>query len=194
MISLPSTLNNVNLAELMPSNMTSDPKIFSLCAAVDTINQYATNAIPSVVVLANIGGQPSDITDLLAFEQRTPYYNQSLPLDVRQNLVANTGMVNAIKGTKAAVEQTVQAAFGSGSMQEWFEYSGTPGCFRVLINDFPNSSEQMTEINRAIAATQRESSHLDEVIITAPTTTLGTYIANTVEMAVYINLTMLAPS
>ena len=174
----------------MPSDMVSDPVIFSLCAAIDAINQFVTNSIPSVLVLANIGSQPSAVTDLLAFEQRTPYYNQVLPLDVRQALVANTGMINAIKGTKAAVEKTVQDAFGSGVVQEWFEYGGLPGYFRVLINDFPNSDTKTAEINRAIAVSQRASSHLDEVIITLATTIANMYMASAFELAIYINTTM----
>jgi P2-related tail formation protein len=190
MLNVPLTLSNINLASVMPSNMTSDPIIFSLCAAIDAINQFVTNAIPSVLVLANIGNQPSAVTDLLAFEQQTPYYNQTLPLSTRQMLLANTGMVNSIKGTKAAVEQTVQAAFGSGTVQEWFEYGGTPGCFRVLVNDFPNSSAQMSEINRAIVASQRVSSHLDEVIIILETTIVSMYMASTFELAVYVSTAM----
>lgn len=100
MLNLPSTLNNVRLADLMPSGIMSDPVIFSLCAAIDAINQFVTDATPRVIVLADIGNQSSDVTDLLAFEQRTPYYDQTLPLSIRQSLLANTGHVNSIMGTK----------------------------------------------------------------------------------------------
>ncbi len=187
------TIYSVKLADVMPFNMVSDPKIAAICAAFDVENAFVANAISSVLVLANIGNQPADVTDLLAIEQGTPYYNQTLTLDARRSLVAGTGKINAIKGTKAAVEQTVQAAFGSGTMQEWFEYGGQPGCFRVLVNDFPDSSAQMSEINRAIAVSQRVSSHLDEVIITLATTIASMYVASAFEIAVYVNTTMKAP-
>lgn len=174
MMTLPSTLNEIKLADLMPFSMTIDPKIVAMCSAIDVINQFVTNAIPRVLVLANIGNQPSDVTNLLAIEQRTPYYSQSLTLDARRALVSGTGKVNKIIGTKAAVKAAMQAAFGSGQVQEWFEYSGQPGCFRILVNNISTTSLQMNEINRAIVATKRASSHLDEFLVSADMSNNGT--------------------
>jgi P2-related tail formation protein len=154
------------------------------------MHQIVVVAIPCVSVLDNIGHQPSDVTDLLAIEQRTPYYNQALPLEVRQALVAGTGKLNSIKGTKAAVEQTLTAAFGSGTMQEWWQYSGEPGHFRMLVTDFPNSDQQTDEINRAIAASQRLSSHLDAVIVVETTVGTTMYLAGTFSFGVIINVDM----
>jgi len=188
------TIYNVSLTDVIPFNMLSDPNVTALCAAMDTENQFVVNAINRVSVLDNIGGQLSDATDLLAFEQQTPYYDQSLTLDIKRSLVAGTGKLNSIKGTKAAVEQIVQEVFGSGTVQEWYEYGGQPYCFRVLVNDFPNSSAQMAAINRAIAVSQNIRSHLDEVIIIAATTIATGYIVSTFEIAVYINTMMKAPS
>jgi len=184
------TIYNVSLADLLPDGMLSDPKTQALCAAIDVENKFVVNAIGAVSVLDNIGNQPADATDLLAIEQGTPYYSQSLPLQTRQSLLSSTGQINAIAGTKAAIEKTLQEAFASGSVQEWFDYGGVPGHFRVLVNDFPNSQAQMSEINRAIAATKRASSALDEVIIIVATTIATEYIASTFELAVYVNTKM----
>jgi P2-related tail formation protein len=172
--------------------MTDDPNIASIAAAFDAMDQMVTSQISAVSVLDNIGHQPSDVTDLLAIEQRTPYYNQSLPLEVRQNLVAGTGKLNSIKGTKAAVEQAVTQAFGSGTMQEWWEYGGQPGHFQMIIVDFPNSSSQLDEINRAIVATQRLSSKLDTVIVIGSTTGTTQYLAETFSLGLIVNTTLQA--
>lgn len=188
------TIYNVSLADVIPPNMLSDPNIVALCAAIDSENQFVVIAINNVSVLDNIGNQPAPVTDLLSFEQQTPYYDQSLALNIKQSLVAGTGKLNSIKGTKAAVEKIVQEVFGSGTVQEWFEYGGQPYCFRVLVNDFPNSSAQMDAINRAIAVSQNLRSHLDEVIIIAATTIANEYLASTFEFAVYVNTNMQAPS
>ena len=189
-----TTIYNVALTQLLPPGMTSGPNIASIAAAFDAMHQMVVAAIPSVSVLNNIGHQPSAVTDLLAIEQRTPYYNQSLPLETRQALVAGTGKLNSIKGTKAAVEQAVTEAFGSGAMQEWWEYGGEPGHFQMLVTDFPSSSDQMSEINRAIAATQRLSSHLDAVIVTESTTSTIIYLAETFSLGLVINIAMQEPS
>lgn len=183
------TISDITLAELLPPGMIN-PKIAAIAAAFDAMHQIVVNAIPKVSVLDNIGHQPSDVTDLLAIEQRTPYYNQSLPLETRQELVAGTGQLNSILGTKAAVEQAVKTAFGSCTVQEWFEYEGDPYHFRVLINDFPNSSAQMDEINRAIEASKRKSSYLDAVIIIQSTTSTTMYLASTFSLGLIVNTKM----
>lgn len=188
------TIYNVSLADVLPSNMANDPHEQALCAAFDAMAAVVANAIPSVLVLANVGNQPAAVTDLLAIEQQTPYYNQALALNIRQALVAGGGKLNSIKGTKAAVEQAVQEAFGSGTVQEWFEYGGNPFCFKVLVNDFPDSDTQVTEIERAIAATQNARSHLDALVIVATTDLASGYMAATLSIGVIVNVTMQAPS
>jgi hypothetical protein len=187
---MPKTIHNISLADTVPDSMLDDPEIAALCVAFDTENTIVVNAINNVVILADIGKQSSAVTDLLAAEQQTPYYNQALPLEVRQALAAGSGLLNAIKGTKAAVEQTVKAAFGSGTVQEWFEYGGNPYCFRVLVNDFPNSAAQLAEINRAIEVSKNIRSHLDELIITVATTIANTYLASTFQLIVNVNTSM----
>lgn len=147
--------------------MTSDPIIYSLCKAIDAMGQIITNAISVVSVLNNIGNQPSDVTDLLALEQRTPYYDQALPLSTRQALLSNTGHVNSIKGTKAAIEEVAAAVFGRCTVDEWFQYGGDPYCFKVNVDVSQQgaSDAELTALNRIIDQCKNVRSYLDEINI-----------------------------
>lgn len=186
---MPKTIYDAKLTDLLPSNMRNDPKINSIGSAFDAMNSIVVENISKVFVLANIQGLDSDVLDLMATEMHVDYYNQALPLETKRNLVAQSGAIHRIKGTKAAIEKVIKIVFGSAQVQEWFEYGGTKGTFRVLVNEFPNYDSQTDEIKRAIQSTQRLSQHLDQVIIIAPTTTANMYLAGVFQISINITLT-----
>jgi P2-related tail formation protein len=188
-LTVSETIYNAKLIDLIPPNMVDNAQIQAYCAAFDAMDAIVAAAISNVNVLTNIGGQSSEVTDMLALQQHIDYYNQSLPLETRQNLVKGSGFVHKMQGTPAAVEQVARLVFGSATVQEWFEYGGEPYHFRVLIDEFPDSDGQMSEINRAISSAQNARSYLDNVIIIASTATASVYIAGVIQMAVNINIT-----
>lgn len=189
---MPKTIYDVKTADLIPQNMLTDPCIVAKCAALDAMDTIETAQISKAYILAKIESQSESVIDALAIERHVDYYNQTLSLDIKRSLVAESGFHHRIKGTKAAVEQVAQLVFGSASMQEWFEYGGSPGHFRMLINEFPNAESQMDEIKRAVASAQRRSAILDEVDIIAATASSPVYMAGVFQMAVYVNMTQQA--
>lgn len=183
------TIYDSRLTGLMPPGMQGEAEIKAYCAAFDAMFAIMVSAIGKLRIQTNIGGQDSDVTDLLAIEKHVDYYNRSLPLETRQNLVKNSGYIHKIKGTPAAVEKVARLVFGSAVMQEWFEYGGSPYHFRMLINEFPDSSSQIDEVKRAIASSQRLSSVLDSVNIIAATAKGTIYAAGVVQITIKINVT-----
>lgn len=62
-------------------------------------------------------------------------------------------------GTKAAVEDMMRDLYGDATVREWFEYEGTPGCFRIKIKaEGPIDIEEMLDI---LSHVKRASAHLD---------------------------------
>lgn len=183
------TIYDVTLAELLPINMNPDVKMQCICAAFDAMSKMATDAVQSASVLTAIAGQDNTVTDLLALQENVDYYNQTLPLDIKRNLVKNAGVIHKIKGTPGAVEKVARLVFGSAQVQEWYEYGGNPYTFRVLINEFPDSENQLGEVRRAIENSKNARSWLDDVIIIASTAQATEYIYTSIEMAVFVNIT-----
>lgn len=72
--------------------------------------------------------------DLLAAENRVQYYDTSLSLETKRQLVLNSFIWHMYAGTPGAVEELVQAVFGEGMVQEWFEYDGEPFHFKISTN------------------------------------------------------------
>ena len=72
--------------------------------------------------------------DLLAAENRVHYYDAALPPETKRQLILNAFIWHMYAGTPGAVEELVQAIFGDGKVQEWFEYGGKPYRFKILTN------------------------------------------------------------
>jgi P2-related tail formation protein len=159
------TIYNVGLAELLPQSFAGDIKISAICAAFDAMNAIVTAAIGKVIILANVGDQPSEVTDRLAVELQTPYYDQVLPLATRQALVAASGRINAKKGTKAAIKELAEIIFGPVDIREWFEYSGDPFHFVIYVSDENVPGAKLAAFTAMLEKVKPLRSTLDSIVI-----------------------------
>jgi len=72
-------------------------------------------------------------------------------------------------GTAAAVKAQADAIYPGSTVEEWYEYGGKPGYFRLRVNIMTVEEQEkfaamsMAEIERRLAAAKRFSSHLEEV-------------------------------
>ena len=68
-------------------------------------------------------------------------------------------------GTPAACNQIIETIFGSGYIEEWFDYDGDPHHFRAYVGDGGQvDPTDLAEFRRVLANVKRLSSWLDEVI------------------------------
>lgn len=159
------SIYTASLADLLPEAMASNNKVKALCAALDVMSKAVTDSIASVIILGDIGNQPSEITDYLAIEQQTPYYDQSLPLEKKQSLVASSGRLNSIRGTKKGVKELTEIVFGPSQISEWFEYSGDPFHFSIYVSNEDVPGEKIVAFTAMLEEIKNKRSVLDAIII-----------------------------
>lgn len=123
--------NTGELLDIVTESSKSDPEVKSLSYALKQAITLLISKIERVYLFSNIDELPENIVDLLAAELRTQYYDASLSLDKKRELVRNTLPWHMIAGTPAAVEELINVAFGGGKVKEWFEYGGNPYTFKV---------------------------------------------------------------
>ena len=91
---------------------------------------------------------------------------KSEPIDVKRNLVKNSDQVYQKLGTKWAVENVIHTYFGDGYIQEWFQYEGEPGHFRIFSANPSITDERLMQFLEILQKVKRGSSHLDGIFIT----------------------------
>lgn len=161
-------LRSSRFTDIMPENLASQPETqafaYALGRQVEKLCAYADG----IRIFAAIDSMPEKILDVLAMELRTPAYNHSFPVAIKRRLVKGTLRFYAHLGTPAACNQIIEAIFGAGHIEEWFDYGGEPHHFRAYVGDGRVSPESLSEFQRVLGDVKRLSSWLDEIIITLP--------------------------
>lgn len=123
--------------------------------SIDLIRLYAT-----------IDVQPETVIDLLASNFKTQYYDVTFPLETKREMVKNTLKWYKKAGTKTAMETLAAAAFGLSGVEEWFDYGGTGGHFRITAEDFARVFKNLKAFTKTMYYIKRLSAHLDGVYVT----------------------------
>lgn len=111
---------------------------------------------------ASIGSLPDDIVDLLALELQSQYYDESMDIGIKRDIVKNSIAWYAKGGTISAVDEMIQTVFGEGKVVEWYDFGGSPGTFYIDTNA-ELSPDVIKKFNEIINKVKNKRSHLTNV-------------------------------
>ncbi len=169
------SINNLSIKELLPSSISYDKQVIASCEAIDLEMKKLQSAIQKLYILPSIETLEEDMVDLMAKQFDAPYYDATLPLETKRNLVKNAINWHKKKGTVAAVEEVVSTIFGESTVEEWYEYGGEPHHFRITTTNISTDESFIDKFKEAAEHVKRKSSWLDEVIVLLASE-LGIYI------------------
>lgn len=132
----------------------------------------------------------AQMCDVLALELRTPQYDAGLPLATKRALIRNTLGYYMMAGTKGAITRITSDVFGNADVQEWFEYDGEPGYFKVTTDDPGVSDANVDEFKRVAESVKRLSAHLEKVELTLTAEMLWQYVGAAAHIATYHTIPM----
>ncbi|MGG4096214.1 phage tail protein I [Paenibacillus lautus] len=158
-------ISSVSMLDLLPPNLKRDPALAAAAKSIDEDLRSITAAISKLSRYDRLDELTDAEADELAWELHVDFYDTSLPLTQKRELVKNAIPFHRIKGTPAAVEDLITILFGEGKVEEWFEYGGEPGYYRVTTNNPEVTLDRAQEFYRAVASVRRLSAHLEEVIL-----------------------------
>lgn len=158
-------LSNIEFIRLLPQFMRSDPAVQGLAAGMDDIIPSLAAAVERMSTWDHIDELSEAELDDLAWELNILWYDHSAPVNIKRELVKNSDKVYRHLGTKWAVENVIETYFGEGFIEEWFEYSGQPGHFRIIAKNPSLSEETLQEFMAILNKVKRASAKLDGITI-----------------------------
>ena len=158
-------LSTLDFTRLLPVFMRVDLSVQGLAAGMDQVIPGLSSSIGLLSTWDRIDELSEAELDALSWELNILWYDKAANLDIKRELVKNSDLVYMRLGTKWAVENVIQTYFGDGGIQEWFEYGGDPGHFRVYSTNPTLTDERLTEFLTVLNRVKRHSSKLDEVEI-----------------------------
>lgn len=158
-------ISTVDILKLQTGAMQNDRTTQALCAALTPHLRNVAQAIRQCLLLARVNELPENILDQLAHELHVDWYDATASVEVKRELIKNSGKVHQSLGTQYAVEQVVQDYFGEGYVEEWFEYGGEPFHFRVVTSNPSVTQAEADRFSKAVEKVKRGSARLESVFI-----------------------------
>lgn len=153
----------IDLQQLLPESLKGDKNVRYLAQAISESLQTLSSKVSIVDPKKELHG---NLLDLIAWQEHVDFYDASLPLEIKQELVRKSSWFHKRKGTPAAVEDLISTIFEEGKVVEWFEYGGEPYTFKVVTNNQSVTQEKASEFIRALNSIKNMRSRLDKVEIT----------------------------
>ena len=163
-------LKGSRFTQILPQNLSSQTRTRALAYAIGRQVDKLLVLADRMVIWAGLDRVPEQLLDYLAAELRTPAYRADYAAEVKRTLVRQSLLFYATMGTPGAVDRLIQSIFGSGQIQEWFEYGGEPHHFRATVGaeGVTITPEALEELRRVLASVKRLSSWLDSIATVTP--------------------------
>lgn len=155
------TLQTLDFARLLPQFMRDDLAVQGLAKAMNNIIPGLSKSIGHLTTWDKIDELSDTELDALAWELNILWYDKAANIETKRELILNSDKVYKHLGTKWAVENVVKTYFGEGSIEEWFEYGGEPGHFRVISTNPSLSTSRYSEFINVLSKVKRASSKFD---------------------------------
>lgn len=154
--------DNSSIEAILPMNLKSEPEIQAISYAIQRQIKRLSNQMKAARVYVSIDDMEDEALDLLALELGSQYYEETLGIQEKREIVKNTLNWYMKSGTVSAVKELIEAVFGEGRVIEWFDFpegEQTPGLFDVE-TESTLTENVLAEISEKIEKVKNARSHL----------------------------------
>lgn len=155
-----NNIENYFIHKNLPQSLDKE-NVQEVAKVVDDTLLSFDKTIAEVLIYPAIDMLGSELINTLAIQMHCDFYDDTLPLTVRRNLVKNSIAWHRIKGTPAAVEQMIQTVYQTGVVEEWFDYGGEPFFFKVNLGDSQITTQKIKNLIKMINASKNVRSWLE---------------------------------
>lgn len=106
-----------------------------------------------------------DVLDQLAVYLKIEWYDSHASIETKRKTVLTAVEIRRYAGTVKAVRDQARVVYPGSEVEEWFEYGGTPGLWRLNVNitDTPTLYHTVDEMEDLLGYTKRCSTHLERI-------------------------------
>ena len=130
-----TSLRDSQIIDILPDILKYRPDVQAVSYAIRMQIARIYDLSQRCRMLADVDALGEDVLDLLAIELQSIYYDTSLPIDKKRDIIRSTLRWHWYGGTKASVEDYIRTSFGGGDVTEWYEYGGSPYTFKIDAED-----------------------------------------------------------
>lgn len=162
-------LRDAGIADGVPQVVASQDWVQAMAAALGTVHGRTLDFADRSQIYTALDDVPEKVLDALAVSWKIDWYDTGYSTEQKRRIIKSALTVRRLMGTVRAVKLQVEAIYPGTTLQEWFEYDGTPGCFRLDVNLADESiippvvMQSPAEVEKKITTAKRWSAHLEGV-------------------------------
>lgn len=156
---------SIDLLSLQTRSMQSDIVVKGMAAALTPQLVQVADQIIHELVYTRIDELPESVLDILAWQFNVTWYETEGAIEEKREAIKDALLIKKTQGTPAAVRRVVEIFFGDGQVEEWFDYGGEPGFFRIVTNNPRATGDQAALLINTVNAVKNLRSRLESVII-----------------------------
>lgn len=163
------SLRDAQIIDGLPRILREQPWVRALSMAAAELHRKTMDYIEASQIYTAIDSAAEETLDALAVSWKIDWYDTDYDIEQKRRIVKTALNIRRTMGTAGAAKTQADAIYPGTTLEEWFEYGGTHGKFRLRVNITTVEERQkfaaMTtaEIERRLAAAKRFSAHLEEV-------------------------------
>ncbi len=155
-------LKDALLSDIAPHSLLGTDDMEAYSRTLRDAVRLVLDMSEKTMVYYNFDSLSEKITDLMASEWRTQFYDGTLELAKKKELVKNTLQWYLSAGTDKAVNSLLETLFGNGKIIPWYEYGGQPYHAKISAN-IEYSEGIMEKFDTLLRKVKKTSTILDEI-------------------------------
>lgn len=154
-------ISRESILSTLPSVLRNDDGMYSLAKLIGWIVEDTAGKIDSPSVFQNINEADEAMLDLMAKDNKVDWYDYDADIETKRRQISSNWNVRKQIGTVGAVKLALQKVWPDTTVEEWFEYDGEPGYFRVLLGLDTSGQINFTKAVRMIDLFKPVRAHVD---------------------------------
>lgn len=165
-----------DIERLVPAFLLRDKNGYALSKAIEVCLQRAAEAVETGIgIILDPFQMPEWRLDEMVWELDVDWYDHTADLETKRRTIANALEFYIHMGTPGIIQSIIESIYVSGSVEEWFDYDGSPFHFNVYIDGERVTAESHERLKRTINIGKNLRSVLDHIYYTTETRAAGAW-------------------
>ena len=158
------SLRQAKLTDAIPATLAAQPWAQALAYAEWRMRGLLLEYAQDSQIYTALDTCPEMVLDALAVSWKVDWYDTTYPVEVKRSIIRSCMAVRRYMGTAWSAKKALSDVWPDSGIEEWFDYGGEPGRFRVVCNvTDPTVTAQVEVIENNVMLYKRESAHLDSI-------------------------------
>lgn len=163
------SLKDARIVDALPRIIANQAWVQAMSGALGEIHQQTLRFADNSQIYTKLDTASEKVLDALAVNWKIDWYDTGYSIEQKRRIVKSALVVRRTMGTVGAVKSQADAIYPGSTLEEWFEWGGEPGLFRISVDVTTTDKNQwvqvlsLDEIERRLATAKRYTAHLDSV-------------------------------